>query len=150
MVFCRKGYRIRGMLFATGATIGELIYNIRDSSLNVLSGVLRCQVYPRRLITKEVLPRFHIHGEECIISKKPSHEDMDFRVSLRSCEGIYVNRLVCCRTWCKRYFFIMQKIKWLCRYGSLLELCARSFYLVKWTQNAYLCRSFDFWQNGEY
>ncbi|VDP10985.1 unnamed protein product [Heligmosomoides polygyrus] len=27
-----KGYRIRSMLFATGATIGELIYNIRDSS----------------------------------------------------------------------------------------------------------------------
>ncbi|KAL6742142.1 hypothetical protein Aduo_015327 [Ancylostoma duodenale] len=85
----RKGYRIRGMLFATGATIGELIYNIRDSSLDVLSGVLRCRVYPRRLITKEVLPRFHIYGDESIISKRLSHEDMDFRY-FRS--NIFINQ----------------------------------------------------------
>ncbi|EYB85186.1 hypothetical protein Y032_0303g1899 [Ancylostoma ceylanicum] len=75
----RKGYRIRGMLFATGATIGELIYNIRDSSLDVLSGVLRCRAYPRRLITKEVLPCFRIYSDECIISKRLSYEDVDFR-----------------------------------------------------------------------
>ncbi|KAK6056290.1 hypothetical protein COOONC_06204 [Cooperia oncophora] len=68
------------MLFATGATIGELIYNIRDSSLDVLSGVLGCPVYPRRLITKDVLRHFRIFEGDCVISKRLSHEDNHFKV----------------------------------------------------------------------
>lgn len=74
-----KGYRIRSMLFATGATIGELIYNIRDSSLDVLSGVLGCPVYPRRLITRSVLPAFRIYDESNIICKKLVHEDYYYK-----------------------------------------------------------------------
>ncbi|WKY11143.1 hypothetical protein Q1695_003025 [Nippostrongylus brasiliensis] len=73
------GYRIRSMLFARGATIGELIYNIRDSSLDMLSGVLGCSVYPRRMITKNVLQKFRIYDDDAVISKKLVHEGVEFR-----------------------------------------------------------------------
>ncbi|VDO27329.1 unnamed protein product [Haemonchus placei] len=74
------------------------IHQLVDLSelLDVLSGVLGCPVYPRRMITKDVLGRFRIFEAEHIISKKLVNEDSRFKYyeSQVLMNGTYTNVLL--------------------------------------------------------